>query len=214
MSDFSKMLSTLALAALMATSPVHAQDSGTTTEGTTTEGATTGAGTAASGSDLALGEPVPDPNAPGTSYIKETNGDWEVRCIRTEDGSNPCQAYQLLKDQGGNTVAEFTIFELPEGEKATAGATIAVPLETLLTQQITFKIDGGEARRYPFSWCSNVGCFSRVGFTAPEIAAFKAGSKATLTIVPAMAPDQQVVLTLSLSGFTAGYDSAAAGDTQ
>ena len=42
-----------------------------------------------------------------------------------------------------------------------------------------------------------------VGF----LAAFKAGSKATLTIVPMAAPDQTVDLTISLTGFTAGFEA-------
>jgi hypothetical protein len=38
--------------------------------------------------------------------------------------------------------------------------------------------------------------------------AFRAGNAATLKIVPALAPDQQVVLTLSLAGFTASFEKA------
>ena len=39
---------------------------------------------------------------------------------------------------------------------------------------------------------------------------FKRGNAATITIVPALAPDQPVELSLSLSGFTAGFDSQSA----
>ncbi len=207
MSDLSKFLTALAVAALMVSGPASSQDSGTNTDGATTEAAP-----ASPASDLALGEAVPDPNAPGTPYVKEKHGDWQVRCIRTEDGKDPCQLYQLLKDQQGNTVSEISLFALPEGEPAAAGATIAVPLETLLTQQLTLVIDSGQPKRYPFSWCSAAGCFARVGFTAPEVAAFKAGSNGILTIVPVVAPDQKVELTFSLSGFTAGYDAVAASN--
>lgn len=66
---------------------------------------------------------------------------------------------------------------------------------------------GGQNKRYPYTFCSVVGCFARVGFTASEVTAFKRGASATLTIVPAAAPDQSVALTVSLSGFTASYDS-------
>ena len=55
-----------------------------------------------------------------------------------------------------------------------------------------------------------MGCVARVGFTAEEIAAFKAGGKATMTIVPAVAPDKTVALDMSLKGFTAGFDAVAA----
>ena len=51
------------------------------------------------------------------------------------------------------------------------------------------------------------GCVAQIGYTAQEIAAFKAGGQATLTVVPVAAPDQQVELPLSLAGFTAAFDS-------
>lgn len=146
----------------------------------------------------------------GQTYVKETHGDWELRCVKTEDGNDPCQMYQLLADQDGNSVAEISIYPLPAGQRAAAGATIATPLETLLTEDLRLSVDGGQDKVYRYSFCSAFGCFSRVGFTAGEVAAFKRGAKGTLTIVPAAAPDQKVVLTVSLSGFTAAYDAAAA----
>ncbi len=214
MADLSKILPSLMLSAVLATAPVLAQDTGTATDGEATAAPATEAEPAAPASDLALGEEVADPNAPGTTYEKEAHGDWQVRCVRTEDGNDPCQLYQLLKDSNDNSVAEISMFALPEGQQAVAGATIAVPLETLLTQQITLVIDSGQPKRYPFSWCSPIGCFARVGFTAPEIAAFKKGSKATLTIVPVVASDQKVDLAVSLNGFTAGYDAVAKMNAQ
>jgi invasion protein IalB len=46
-----------------------------------------------------------------------------------------------------------------------------------------------------------------MGFTEAEVAQFRAGALATLIIVPVAAPDQQVRLEVSLSGFTAGYEA-------
>lgn len=140
----------------------------------------------------------------GSAYLAATHGDWQVRCMRTEDGSDPCQLYQLLDDAEGNNVAEFSLFDMPQGQQAAAGATIITPLETLLTQHITLQVDDQPAKIYPFTLCGQVGCIARVGFTAEEVEAFKKGTKATLTIVPAVAPDQKVTLDLSLKGFTAG----------
>ena len=86
-----------------------------------------------------------------------------------------------------------------------AGATAVVPLETALPQQLSISVDGGQARKYPYAFCNPVGCYSRIGFTVQDVNAFKAGNNADITIVPALAPDQKVVLTMSLKGFTAGY---------
>jgi len=148
----------------------------------------------------------------GEAYTEATHGDWEQRCIRTEDGSDPCQLYQLLEDQDGNPVAEFSLFGLPEGEQAAAGGTIMTPLETLLPEAILMQVDTGEAKRYAFTFCAPIGCVARVGFTDAEIAAFKKGNKATMAITPMAAPDRKVQLNISLKGFTAGYDAVNAAN--
>lgn len=162
--------------------------------------------------DLSLGKPAAD--GPGSTYTAATHGDWEQRCVRTEDGSDPCQLYQLLKDGTGNPVAEISVFSLPPGQQAAAGATAIVPLETLLTQDLTLQVDAGAAKRYPYSWCSPIGCIARIGFTSEEVVAMKGGVKATMTLVPVVAPDQKVVLEISLKGFTAGYDAVAAANAK
>ncbi len=152
---------------------------------------------------------APDANAVGTPYIREEFGDWALRCLRAEEGQDdPCQLYQLLNDTDGNSVAEISMFPLPAGGRAAAGATIVVPLETLLTEQLQISVDGATARRYPFTFCNRAGCVARVGFTTEEINLFKRGSKATMRMVPAAAPEEEVVLNISLSGFTAGYDGS------
>lgn len=158
---------------------------------------------------LSLGENADGEPEIGKPYTKEVVGAWEMRCIKGEDGSEPCQMYQLLDDGQGAPVAEFSLFRLPDGGKAVAGATIVVPLETALPQQLTIAVDGGKARRYPYAFCNPVGCYVRLGLTAEDVAAFKRGKEAVITIVPALAPDQQVKLTLSLDGFTAGFDKSS-----
>ncbi|MBJ3762993.1 invasion associated locus B family protein [Maribius pontilimi] len=176
------------------------------------EPAAEGADAAPAEPDLNMGESVEDANAVGRSFVAANFGDWEQRCVRTADGADPCQLYQLLKDSNGNAVAEMSIFALPPGQQAAAGSTIITPLETLLTRQVTIGVDGGQAKRYPFDFCAEAGCFARVGFTAAEVSAFKRGNEAQLTIVPAAAPDQTINLTISLSGFTAGYDAVSAAN--
>ena len=170
-------------------------------------------GDAGVGDGLTLGAVEGAADGIGSQFTEASFGTaWEQRCIRTEDGSDPCQLYQLLKDGEGNSVAEISMFDLPAGGEAAAGATIVAPLETLLTENIRLKVDDAAAKIYPFTWCSQIGCIARVGFTADEVAAFKRGAKATLTIVPVVAPDQKVDLNLDLSGFTAGYDAIVAAN--
>ncbi len=166
---------------------------------------------------LDTGEPA-DPPAPGATnpaqddatYTKTTSGAWDVQCLRVDEGEEPCQMYQLLQDAQGANVAEVSLFKVANGGQVAAGATFVVPLETLLTQKLTIAVDSGAAKRYDFSFCTQIGCYARVGFTAAEVNAFKGGASANVTIVPALAPDQKVSVDMSLNGFTAAYDQITA----
>ena len=160
-------------------------------------------------SALSTGEVITE-NGIGDSYVGNTHGDWEMVCVREEDGPDPCQMYQLLRDADGNATAEITMFPLPPGGEAVAGATILTPLETLLTAQLVMVVDGGAAKRYPFTFCAVIGCIARVGFTAAEVDAFRRGSRATWALVPVAAPDQPVDLNMSLIGFTAAMEELIA----
>lgn len=189
-----------------------AEETGTAPEGAATEEA---AEPAAPGSDLNMGTPegqeAQAAPQPGEPYTKETHGDWQLRCAQAaEDQPEQCQLYQLLNDEQGNSVAEINLFALPAGGQAVAGANIVTPLETLLTEQITLSVDGSQGRRYPYTFCTRIGCVARIGMSEADVNGFKAGSSATLTLVPAGAPDQRVRLRVSLSGFTAGFNALAA----
>lgn len=163
-------------------------------------------------STLTLGEEIVDGLAVGTTYTRENHGDWEMRCVRTPDLKDPCQLYQLMQNSEGVSVAEISLFQLPVGQAAVAGATIAVPLGTLLTEQLTLSIDGGGSKRYPFSWCTVQGCYARIGLTSDDIIGFRLGSSASVSIVPVAAANQFVTLTLSLSGFTNGFAAVQASN--
>ncbi|MGR3567638.1 MAG: invasion associated locus B family protein, partial [Pseudooceanicola nanhaiensis] len=164
------------LLAMALAAPAVAQDTGTATTGeTTTEtqsdtatdtatdatteteaeadtdeapatGETTGQTGLDMGSDSAAGEP-----GVGDAYTRESFGDWQLQCVKTENGEDPCQLYQLLTDEDDNPVAEFSMFRLPEGGQAVAGATVVVPLETALTEDLLLGVDGNKGKRYRFS---------------------------------------------------------------
>jgi invasion protein IalB len=198
-----------------------AQDAAAPTAPPAQSAATTSTGDAPAGDtasdDLSMGQEAGanTPPAPktqetanvGETYVQSTSEAWEQRCIKTQDGSDPCQVYQLLRDGQGTAVSEFTMFPLPTGSKAAAGATVIVPLETLLPANLQLQIDGAKAKVYPYTFCTQIGCVARIGFTGEELAQLKKGNKATLTLVPAAAPDQKVQLDISLKGFTKGFDS-------
>ncbi|MDR9395015.1 invasion associated locus B family protein [Roseovarius sp. SYSU LYC5161] len=204
-----KIFSTLPLVtALVFSTALHAQEETADQNGATTAPETQAQDDAnTAGGQLQMGRQVSEDDA---TYIKETYDDWQLKCFRNQgEGDDICQMYQLLTEDSGNPVAEFSIFRLPEGGQAAAGGTIVVPLGTLLGEELTISVDGGAAKRYPYSFCTMTGCFARIGFTEADVTAFKRGASAMLRIVPAQAPDQVVEISASLDGFTAAYENVS-----
>ena len=210
-----KTLSILSLAAAFGLAgAAMAQDANTETEDaaaaaeapatdTQAEGTESGAtGAFATGTEVAQEDPP--------VYIREKFGDWSLRCFRNPEGEDPCQLYQLLTEEGGNPVAEFSVFRIEGQEPAVAGATAIVPLVTLLTEELKMSVDGGTAKSYPYRVCTEAGCVAQMGLTQADVDMFKRGATAQISLVPAQAPDQVVRIDVSLSGFTAGYEAVGA----
>jgi invasion protein IalB len=180
-------LTTLVAAAVLAglTTPVWAQDSeAPATEAPAAEAPASDApaedapaDAGAADTQFDLGAPA-DATAPqpGQPYIRDTFGDWALRCLLAPEGPDPCQMYQLLLNDDQTPVAEISVVPLAPGGAAEAGVIVVVPLETQLTEQLTLAIDGGEARRYPFDFCNAAGCIARFGLSPEQVAQFKRGS--------------------------------------
>ena len=146
----------------------------------------------------------------GEGYLREKYGEWELRCIKAEVMKDEeCRVFNFLVDQDGNTIAQLDMQFLSTGGKAVAGVDIATPLGSLLTAQVILKIDAGKAKRYPYTWCDQQGCYARFGMTQEEIEAMKRGAKANVIISSVAAPDQPLSMDLSLSGFTAVWNAIA-----
>ena len=204
-----KSLSILSFAAALALgSAALAQEA--TTDGTAEAAPTAEADAAPEGNTSAFATGTEVTEAQSASYIKETFGDWSLRCFRMPEGQeDACQLYQLLREEAGNPIAEFSLFRIEEGGPAVAGASVIVPLVTLLPAELKIAIDGGTPKSYPYRVCTEVGCIAQLGLLDADVAAFKQGANATVTLVPAQAPDQQVNINVSLSGFTAGFDAVS-----
>lgn len=183
--------------------PVAAETAAPDSPATETPATEAPAGEAAP-ADPAASDAAEAPQQEVLEVVKATHGDWEVRCA--PDGAD-CFMYQLAMDSENNPVAEFSLVRLAEGAGAAAGATVVSPLGTLLPAGVELQVDDGEARRYPFTWCSQVGCFARFGVDQASVDAMKAGQVAKAVLVAVAAPDRPLLLEVSLSGFTAAFDS-------
>jgi invasion protein IalB len=195
-------LSAIALILALAAAPLMAQDAEPPVADAPTD------------DGLSMGVELETGAGIGDTYVAAAFEAWEQRCVRTETGIDPCQLYMLLKDADGNNVGEFTMFGLPEGAEgpAVAGATFIAPLETLLTTGMAVQVDADKPKAYPFTFCTQIGCVARLGFSAEDVASMKKGANMTITIVPFVAPDEKVTLTMSLKGFTAGLEAVNAAN--
>lgn len=194
-----KTLTRISCVAAMLATPVFAED--TTAEGVVSD-------EKLAEDVLDMGQPVAEEGpALGQRYLKEEYGDWSLICIKSQAESDPCNLFQVLKDSSGGAVAEVSLFRIEQaGSQAVAGATIVAPLETLLTAGVSLSVDGAPGKRYNFSFCNQAGCVAQIGLTDGDIAAFKQGTEAKLSVRPHQAPNQVVEVTMSLKGFTAGFD--------
>ncbi|WP_157981997.1 invasion associated locus B family protein [Oceanicella sp. SM1341] len=137
--------------------------------------------------------------------LKEKFDDWEVRCAASDESR--CFLYQIVKDSEGRGIAEFTLIHLPDGGQAAAGATMVTPLGVLLTRGVNLTIDSAQPLGYPFLYCAQSGCFSRLGLTAATVTRMKRGASAKVTIYGVNDPESPVEGNLSLKGFTAAMAS-------
>ena len=162
---------------------------------------------AEAGEGLSLGLAVPTPEI-GQPYIAERIGDWSVRCIRTQDGNDPCELTQIIINDRNEPVAEVALFKLPSGQPAAAAANIIVPLETLLNIPLTISFGPDTTKKYPYSFCSSVGCIARIGLTEHDITLMEKGLVAQIMIAHLSIPNENIIFELSLKGFTAAYKKA------
>ncbi|NRA98251.1 MAG: invasion associated locus B family protein [Rhodobacteraceae bacterium] len=206
----------LALAAIMAlAAPAGAQQLGTPPPPASgTFGATPQAGGGAAAQQqpapqLQTGEVVSTETPVGQPYVRESHGDWQVVCIKAESGPEPCQIRQTMFDTQRNAVSEITMYALSSEAQpeVAAGATIITPLQTLLTERVGLTINEDLSKRYDFQFCDPNGCVAQFGLTAEEVQAMRDGSRSLVRIVPVLAPDQPIVVNLSLSGFTAAFEA-------
>ena len=141
-------------------------------------------------------------------YIKERIKDWNLKCIEPIDSIERCEANQIIFNQKQQPVAEISIFKLPKGQIAAAAATIIVPLETALNEGLVLEMQDLEPKKYQFKFCNSIGCYSQIGLTNEELEVLKSKGKASIFLKHLSSGDQQIIIPISLSGFTTTFSKA------
>ena len=135
-------------------------------------------------------------------YIKERFENWTLKCIKPLNSVERCEANQIIFNQKQQPIAEISIFKLPRDQIAAAAATIIVPLETVLSEGLILAIQELEPKKYQFKFCNSLGCYSQIGLTDDEVKALKKKEKASIFLKHISSGDQQIVIPMSLAGFT------------
>ena len=140
-------------------------------------------------------------------YIKERFENWSLKCIKTVNSIERCEANQIIFNQKQQPVAEISIIKLPKGQVAAAAATIIVPLKTILSEGLVLAIQELEPKKYQFKFCNSLGCYSQIGLTNDEVEALKRKEKASIFLKHISSGDRQIVIPMSLDGFTKTFSN-------
>lgn len=137
--------------------------------------------------------------------LKDTHGDWEIRCI---EGTNTCAMSQVGKTDDGKRAILVTIQRL-QGAKADNGTpvpaamTVQAPLGILLPYGVRLKIDADQVVPLPLSRCVPAGCISQAPMLDEAVNKMKKGSKA----VYGFFLDKEILVNVSLRGFTKAFNN-------
>ena len=141
----------------------------------------------------------------GQTYTVETFDAWELLCIKTAKGPEPCEIGQLVLDGKGTPISDMRVFPLPPGQPAIAAATVIAPLGIDLQRGMLMAIDKNKPKQYPFAVCNNVGCVARIGFTPLELESLRNGTQARISVNIYGRPNNVLDIPVSLKGFAKAY---------
>lgn len=136
-------------------------------------------------------------------------GDWTVVC---EISGSPCAMEQVGKTAAGEEAVVMQVEKLPkpttvEGRRVVAVANILTPRNAFLQPGVRLRIDGGEARVYPYYACQNNGCIAQVALDETALTGLRRGARLAITIAVFQpnGPASGDVF-VSLSGFTRAFE--------
>ena len=144
-------------------------------------------------------------HAQGSDVLRDTYGDWQVRCI---EGTDVCAMSQTGNDPQGQPAMQVTIQRLKgataeNGVPVPATITVQAPLGILIPYSIRVKIDSADAELLPLTRCIPAGCIAQAPMTNEAINKMKAGSKAVFGFVT----DRELLIDISLRGFTKAFNN-------
>jgi invasion protein IalB len=143
----------------------------------------------------------------GTPAAATPDQNWLKICDPLEDGKRACIMRQVVVTPNNQFLGSFLLRDDP-GQESRLLAVAAVPLGVLLPFGVTWQIDGGKPIRVPYMLCDPQSCATQLVVNEAYVNSLKKGSKLTLTAKNRK--NEDLTITISLSGFTGVYDGEAA----
>lgn len=136
--------------------------------------------------------------------LTATHGAWEIHCL---EGTETCAMQQIGNTADGQRALLVTLQRLSgvtaEGRNVPAALTVNTPLGVLIPYAVRVRVDDGNVAPVPFLRCLQDNCVARAPLAEEAVADFKKGSKATFGFFL----QEEILVEISLSGFTAAYDA-------
>jgi len=145
----------------------------------------------------------------GAASLRESYGDWTVACgLQTAD-SKKHKVCALIQEQiAAKTRQRALALDLKPDAGGVKG-TLVLPFGLALEKGANFVIDDGKlGGTQRFRTCLPVGCLIDIAFDGATVTTLK--SSKTLKVKVAAENGQEMVLSISLSGFAGAYDRVAA----
>lgn len=142
--------------------------------------------------------------------LRETHGDWTVSCAIVASPDGATRRCALSQQQVAQQTRQRALaIELRVREQDAQG-TIVLPFGLQLDQGVVLSIDDAEfLAPLRFSTCVPAGCLVPLEFNAGAISALRAGSVLSVRVATSDT-GQEMVFSISLTGFSNAYDRVAA----
>jgi invasion protein IalB len=156
----------------------------------------------------ALAQAAATPAAPAAAPAAPaaTGNNWLKVCDPLDDGKKACIMRQVVV-ANGQFLGSFLLRDDP-GQESRLLAVAAVPLGVLLPFGLTWQIDGGKPIRVPFMLCDPQSCATQLVINEAYVNSLKKGG--TLKLTAKNRQNKDLVIDITLAGFTAVYDGEAA----
>lgn len=153
---------------------------------------------------LAAALMVSGDSASAQGVVRETIGDWQIRCD-TPPGARDeqCALVQSVTAEDRQNVG-LTVVILKTADGADHIMRVRAPLGVLLPAGLGLKVDDKDIGRAAFVRCVPEGCIAEIYLQEAELTSLRRGKTATFIIF--QTPEEGIGIPVSLAGFTEGYE--------